>query len=87
MLGAVGVRGRRKHSDWLQMPLCHNHHQGADGIHTIGVKTWEIKYGYQVDIIMHIGQRFGINPFELSTAAIERKRKPSSKIISHSGKM
>jgi hypothetical protein len=29
------------------MPLCHYHHVGAEGIHTIGVRTWEKKYGTQ----------------------------------------
>lgn len=23
-------------SDWLVVPLCHRHHQGADGIHSAG---------------------------------------------------
>lgn len=23
------------------IPLCHNHHQGAEGIHTLGTKAWE----------------------------------------------
>ena len=27
------------------IPLCHNHHQGAEGIHTMGTKAWERKFG------------------------------------------
>lgn len=23
------------------IPLCHNHHQGDEGIHTLGTKAWE----------------------------------------------
>jgi hypothetical protein len=23
------------------IPLCFNHHQGAEGIHTLGTKAWE----------------------------------------------
>lgn len=35
----------RKDSEVI--PLCHAHHQGSDGIHTIGKKTWEEKYDTQ----------------------------------------
>ena len=27
------------------IPLCHNHHQGAEGIHTLGTKAWERQFG------------------------------------------
>jgi len=27
------------------IPLCFNHHQGKDGIHTLGTKAWERKFG------------------------------------------
>ena len=27
------------------IPLCHNHHQGAEGIHTLGTKAWERAFG------------------------------------------
>ena len=26
------------------MPLCYNHHQGVDGIHTLGTKAWEDRF-------------------------------------------
>lgn len=26
-------------------PLCFDHHQGANGIHTLGTKAWERKFG------------------------------------------
>lgn len=29
------------------IPLCHYHHQGEQGIHHLGVDTWEAKYGPQ----------------------------------------
>ncbi len=32
------------------IPLCHYHHQGAEGVHTIGKKTWENKYGTQREL-------------------------------------
>jgi len=37
----------RKSSDAGGIPLCHYHHQGEQGIHQIGVETWEAKYGPQ----------------------------------------
>lgn len=32
------------------IPLCHYHHQGAQGIHHLGVDTWEAHYGTQVQL-------------------------------------
>ena len=26
------------------IPLCFNHHQGEDGIHTLGTKAWALKF-------------------------------------------
>ena len=33
------------------IPLCHHHHQGGEGIHTLGTKIWEEKYGTQEDLL------------------------------------
>jgi|TARA_E500000318_G_C3440561_1_gene164813 hypothetical protein len=33
------------------IPLCHHHHQGGEGIHTLGTKVWEEKYGRQRDLL------------------------------------
>lgn len=31
--------------DYLTLiPLCHRHHRGADGIHTLGTKAWDKHY-------------------------------------------
>ena len=38
-----------KNKDFI--PLCHHHHQGGEGIHTLGTKTWEKKYGKQQDLL------------------------------------
>ena len=43
----MGVRP----SHYQTIPLCHFHHQGAEGIHTIGKKTWEAKYGTQQEML------------------------------------
>jgi len=36
--------------DSEMIPLCHTHHQGKLGIHTIGKKTWEARYGTQREL-------------------------------------
>ena len=33
------------------IPLCHHHHQGGEGIHTLGTRTWESKFGTQQDLL------------------------------------
>ena len=33
------------------MPLCHTHHQGAEGIHHLGTFTWEEKFGTQEELL------------------------------------
>ena len=42
----------RKDSEII--PLCYEHHQGFDGFHTLGKKTWESKYDTQ----RNLHQRF-----------------------------
>ena len=36
--------------DEKMIPLCPYHHQGKMGIHTMGKKTWEERYGTQVEL-------------------------------------
>lgn len=46
----IGVKYRglgQKADDHLTIPLCLDHHTGKDGIHSIGKKTWEEKFGTQ----------------------------------------
>lgn len=37
----------KKSSESGVIPLCERHHTGEEGIHQIGVKTWEARYGTQ----------------------------------------
>ena len=37
--------------------ICPNHHRGEEGIHHIGVKTWEEKYGDQDDLVKQVKLR------------------------------
>jgi len=36
------------------IPLCHYHHQGRMGIHTIGKKMWEERYGTQRELYQRL---------------------------------
>lgn len=77
MLARIGCRGARKCSDWLQIPLHWEFHQGPNGLHTIGVETWESRYGTQASMIDKLCERFQLNLWELA-------KKPS-KILPHRG--
>lgn len=46
-----------KSSNYDIMGLCPNHHRGSEGIHHIGVKTWENKYGDQNNLVKRIKLR------------------------------
>ena len=43
-----------KSSNYDIIPLCPHHHRGEEGIHHIGVKTWEAKYGDQDDLVKEV---------------------------------
>lgn len=46
-----------KASSFETIPLCYNHHQGKEGIHAIGTKTWQKKYGSELDFLNETQQR------------------------------
>lgn len=40
------------------IPLCWNHHQGAEGIHTLGTKAWERHFDVsQQDLLNLVNER------------------------------
>ena len=39
------------------MGLCSHHHRGEEGIHHIGVKTWEAKFRDQDDLVKQVKLR------------------------------
>ena len=41
----------RKSSNYDTFPLCFHHHTGAEGIHTIGIMTWEDRYGSELAML------------------------------------
>lgn len=45
-----GRYGQRKASDLDTIPLCYNHHRGAEGIHT-SKRAWEAAHGLDTDYL------------------------------------
>jgi hypothetical protein len=45
----TGRGGRKDHMKVL--PLCYAHHQGWAGIHTLGRKTWQAKFGSEQELL------------------------------------
>jgi hypothetical protein len=41
----------QKASDFETVPLCHHHHQGSEGIHTLGTKAWQARYGSERELL------------------------------------
>ncbi len=41
----------QRNSHYMTIGLCHYHHMGKEGIHTIGRKTWEAKYGRELELL------------------------------------
>lgn len=50
----TGGGGRKNHMKVL--PLCYGHHQGKQGIHTIGRKVWRELYGSEIDLLHRVQQ-------------------------------
>ncbi len=57
---ATGKKANDEHS----IPLCHRHHQGEDGIHTLGMRVWEERFGKQevyLEMVNEYLDELGIN--------------------------
>ena len=54
----------KKNSDWLVLPLCYDHHQGRNGLHQIGVRTWEKRFGLQVTFVVELSRGVSFNLIE-----------------------
>lgn len=48
----TGGGGRK--DDMKVLPLCYNHHQGRDGIHTIGRKVWRDRFGTETELLVQV---------------------------------
>lgn len=53
-----GLSQRASH--WETIPLCHFHHQGPDGIHTIGTRRWEATHGTERKLLAQVRRELGI---------------------------
>ena len=56
-----GRYGSRKASDFDTIPLCHLHHQGADGIHTDKAR-WEAMWGPDTDYLPIVARLLNDRP-------------------------
>lgn len=44
----------QKASHYEVIPLCHYHHQGEEGIHTLGTRSWQFKYGTELELLERV---------------------------------
>lgn len=65
-------------SDESALPLCQHHHTGAEGIHTIGVLTWEARYGSQLEMLIAVAIRLEAAPRK---PAAPKRRPVLSKLL------
>lgn len=65
-------------ADDLALPLCMSHHTGAEGIHTIGVLTWEARFGTQLEMLIAVAVRLEAAPRK---PAPPKRRPALSKIL------
>ena len=54
----TGMGGRKDHRAVL--PLCHFHHQGEDGIHTIGRRKWQERHGSEQELLERVMAEVGL---------------------------
>lgn len=52
-----GMSQRASHFEVL--PLCHYHHQGEEGIHTLGRRRWEAKFGTELQLLEQVRAELG----------------------------
>lgn len=36
------------------LPLCVGHHTGKEGIHTLGTRTWQKKFGTELELLERV---------------------------------
>lgn len=51
----TGMGGRKDHKKVI--PLCHYHHQGDEGIHTLSRRVWQQKYGTEQELMIKAQER------------------------------
>lgn len=76
MRGHAGT-GLRSADD-LALPICMHHHTGAEGIHTLGVLTWEARFGAQLEMLIAVQVRLEAAPRK---PAAPKRRPALSKLL------
>lgn len=46
-------------SNYEVIPLCYYHHRGAEGIHHLGTRTWQARYGNERDHLARVNEEVG----------------------------
>lgn len=54
-----GMGMGQRNSHFKTIGLCHYHHTGKEGIHTIGIKSWQKKYGTELELHEKVRQQLG----------------------------
>lgn len=54
----TGAGGRKDHMKVL--PLCYHHHQGDQGIHTLGRRRWQAIYGTEQELMAKVAEELGM---------------------------
>lgn len=51
----------KRASNFETIPLCHYHHQGAEGIHGMGRKAWERHFGVtELELLEEVKEALGM---------------------------
>lgn len=53
----TGMGGRKNHDRVL--PLCYDHHQGKEGIHTLSRRVWQKKFGTEQELMDRVSSMLG----------------------------
>ncbi len=55
----TGAGGRKDHMKVL--PLCETHHTGKLGIHTIGRRAWQARFGTESELLQKVERKLNEN--------------------------
>lgn len=67
----TGIKYRatgKKANDEHTIGLCHPHHQGREGVHVMGMRPWEAKYGTQTELLEITNKLLALEPNERRAA-------------------
>jgi hypothetical protein len=55
----TGMGMGQRNSHYMTIGLCHYHHMGAEGIHHLGKRAWEAKYGTELELLEKVREELG----------------------------